>query len=266
LVPDTIEFWKGRESRLHDRIFYSKKYYDEKYEYRHCELRHEGLSTLVMRHDRNRSSPDQTLEEEFIPLVQILRGITLSETQWRGLGITMSMGWRHYLAYKPNPTVLCFRRPKGCDGRTGMAPEDWTPYEGEFNFWEIESFEPGDEVWIRDQLSEPVITECSFELEEGTRLEVLKVTDDRTCVKKEVWAEAKWIPEHLKYAITHHNPANPRAPPSVKKSEKPKPKLGRGRKRKKEEASDRNFGTDLEQSKRTLLSDDNPGPPDLLAN
>eukprot|EP01057_Protomagalhaensia_wolfi_P001914 Protomagalhaensia_wolfi_Nauph_80__1913@NODE_21_length_4819_cov_15_300837_g16_i0_p6_GENE_NODE_21_length_4819_cov_15_300837_g16_i0NODE_21_length_4819_cov_15_300837_g16_i0_p6_ORF_typecomplete_len108_score18_78CKS/PF01111_19/1_1e22_NODE_21_length_4819_cov_15_300837_g16_i0267590 len=35
----------------------------------------------------------------------------MNEAEWRGLGITMSMGWIHHMIWRREPNILCFRRP-----------------------------------------------------------------------------------------------------------------------------------------------------------
>ncbi|XP_002166556.1 cyclin-dependent kinases regulatory subunit 2-like [Hydra vulgaris] len=68
------------------QIFYSEKYSDDEYEYRHVLLPKELL----------RHMPKQRL---------------LSEDEWRKLGVTQSRGWIHYLHHAPEPQILLFRRP-----------------------------------------------------------------------------------------------------------------------------------------------------------
>ncbi|KAL4263257.1 Cyclin-dependent kinases regulatory subunit [Pleurotus pulmonarius] len=36
----------------------------------------------------------------------------LTEQEWRGIGITQSLGWEHYEVHAPEPHVLLFRRRK----------------------------------------------------------------------------------------------------------------------------------------------------------
>jgi cyclin-dependent kinase regulatory subunit CKS1 len=36
----------------------------------------------------------------------------LAEDEWRGIGITQSLGWEHYEVHTPEPHVLLFRRQK----------------------------------------------------------------------------------------------------------------------------------------------------------
>ncbi|NXW11166.1 CKS2 protein, partial [Fregetta grallaria] len=70
----------------HRQIYYSDKYFDEQYEYRHVMLPRE-LSKLV---------PKSHL---------------MSEEEWRRLGIQQSLGWVHYMIHEPEPHILLFRRP-----------------------------------------------------------------------------------------------------------------------------------------------------------
>ncbi|KAL7720603.1 Cyclin-dependent kinases regulatory subunit [Entamoeba marina] len=67
--------------------YYSERYKDEEYEYRHVILS-DDLATRV---------PKDRL---------------LSEEEWRKLGVQQSRGWVHYDIYKPEPHILLFRRPR----------------------------------------------------------------------------------------------------------------------------------------------------------
>ncbi|XP_071171568.1 cyclin-dependent kinases regulatory subunit 1-like [Mytilus edulis] len=67
-------------------IFYSDKYKDDEYEYRHVMLPKE-ISKLV-------------------PKTHLM-----SETEWRSLGVQQSVGWIHYMRHDPEPHILLFRRP-----------------------------------------------------------------------------------------------------------------------------------------------------------
>jgi cyclin-dependent kinase regulatory subunit CKS1 len=78
---------------------YSKKYYDDCFEYRHV------------------TGPSEIGK-------MILEKGTLSEEQWRALGVSMSKGWVNYTAYKLEPHVMLFRRPIGTDGTTGLVSEE----------------------------------------------------------------------------------------------------------------------------------------------
>jgi len=44
---------------------------------------------------------------------------TLSDGEWRGLGVQQSRGWEHYANHRPEPHILLFRRPLGTDPLTG---------------------------------------------------------------------------------------------------------------------------------------------------
>lgn len=44
---------------------------------------------------------------------------TLSDSEWRGLGVQQSRGWEHYANHRPEPHILLFRRPLGTDPLTG---------------------------------------------------------------------------------------------------------------------------------------------------
>jgi len=79
-----------------DRIHYSDRYSDDLYEYRHVILPKPLLKLI----DRNL----------FQPNTDVLR--LLTETEWRGIGITQSLGWEHYEVHAPEPHVLLFRRLK----------------------------------------------------------------------------------------------------------------------------------------------------------
>ena len=66
-------------------IYYSDKYTDEKFEYRHVMLP-KDLAKLV-------------------PKTHLM-----SETEWRNLGVQQSQGWVHYMTHDPEPHILLFRR------------------------------------------------------------------------------------------------------------------------------------------------------------
>ncbi|KAG7501282.1 cyclin-dependent kinases regulatory subunit 1 [Solea senegalensis] len=66
-------------------IYYSDKYDDEKYEYRH----------VVLPKDIAKRVPKTHL---------------MSETEWRNLGVQQSQGWVHYMIHQPEPHILLFRR------------------------------------------------------------------------------------------------------------------------------------------------------------
>ena len=66
-------------------IYYSDKYNDEKYEYRHVMLPKEIAKQVPKTH-------------------------LMSEAEWRNLGVQQSRGWVHYMAHEPEPHILLFRR------------------------------------------------------------------------------------------------------------------------------------------------------------
>ncbi|XP_036371804.1 cyclin-dependent kinases regulatory subunit 1 [Megalops cyprinoides] len=69
------------------QIYYSDKYDDDKYEYRH----------VMLPKDIARRVPKTHL---------------MSETEWRNLGVQQSQGWVHYMIHEPEPHILLFRRPR----------------------------------------------------------------------------------------------------------------------------------------------------------
>ena len=66
-------------------FFYSRKYYDDTYEYRHVILPEELSRKFKFDH-------------------------LLSEQDWRNLNIQMSVGWVNYARHRPEPHILLFRR------------------------------------------------------------------------------------------------------------------------------------------------------------
>nr|ABM55598.1 cyclin-dependent kinase subunit-like protein [Maconellicoccus hirsutus] len=67
-------------------FYYSPKYYDDKYEYRHVVLPKE-IARLVSKTE------------------------LMSEAEWRAIGVQMSPGWIHYMIHRPEPHILLFKRP-----------------------------------------------------------------------------------------------------------------------------------------------------------
>ncbi|EIW84853.1 cyclin-dependent kinase regulatory subunit [Coniophora puteana RWD-64-598 SS2] len=80
-----------------EKIHYSDRYSDDIYEYRHVILP-KPLLKLV---------PKEYFDKEQPNCLRLLR-----EDEWRGIGITQSLGWEHYEIHAPEPHVLLFRRPK----------------------------------------------------------------------------------------------------------------------------------------------------------
>ncbi|XP_055303017.1 cyclin-dependent kinases regulatory subunit [Sitodiplosis mosellana] len=67
-------------------IYYSDKYFDDEYEYRHVVLPKELVRLVPKTH-------------------------LMSETEWRSIGVQQSRGWVHYMIHTPEPHILLFRRP-----------------------------------------------------------------------------------------------------------------------------------------------------------
>ena len=40
-----------------------------------------------------------------------LLNVEVTQEEWRGLGITQSLGWAHYETHAPEPHILLFKRP-----------------------------------------------------------------------------------------------------------------------------------------------------------
>lgn len=73
-------------SSLAEKIYYSEKYNDVEYEYRHVIIPKEMVKMLPKNH-------------------------LMTESEWRSLGIQQSQGWIHYMIHTPEPHILLFRRP-----------------------------------------------------------------------------------------------------------------------------------------------------------
>ncbi|KAI5296352.1 Cyclin-dependent kinases regulatory subunit (Cell division control protein cks1) [Ascosphaera acerosa] len=78
-----------------DQIHYSNRYNDSEYEYRHVQLPKNMLKAI----------PDDYFDHSKGTLK------LLWEEEWRGLGITQSLGWEHYEVHEPEPHILLFKRP-----------------------------------------------------------------------------------------------------------------------------------------------------------
>ncbi|CAG5133286.1 unnamed protein product [Candidula unifasciata] len=70
---------------LQKQIYYSDKYTDDEYEYRHVVLPKEIAKLVPKTH-------------------------LMSETEWRSIGVQQSQGWVHYMRHAPEPHVLLFKR------------------------------------------------------------------------------------------------------------------------------------------------------------
>ncbi|XP_025077565.1 cyclin-dependent kinases regulatory subunit-like [Pomacea canaliculata] len=67
------------------QIYYSDKYTDDEYEYRHVMLPKEIAKLVPKTH-------------------------LMSEAEWRSIGVQQSQGWIHYMRHDPEPHILLFRR------------------------------------------------------------------------------------------------------------------------------------------------------------
>uniref|UniRef100_A0A8D2NYH1 Cyclin-dependent kinases regulatory subunit n=1 Tax=Zosterops lateralis melanops TaxID=1220523 RepID=A0A8D2NYH1_ZOSLA len=67
----------------HKQIYYSDKYDDEEFEYRHVMLPKDIAKLVPKTH-------------------------LLSESEWRNLGVQQSQGWVHYMIHEPEPHILLF--------------------------------------------------------------------------------------------------------------------------------------------------------------
>jgi cyclin-dependent kinase regulatory subunit CKS1 len=79
-----------------EKYYYSPRYSDDEYEYRHVALPRDLLKII----------PSDFFSENGTFKI-------LLEDEWRGqLGITQSLGWVHYGCHAPEPHILLFRKPK----------------------------------------------------------------------------------------------------------------------------------------------------------
>ncbi|XP_078061632.1 cyclin-dependent kinases regulatory subunit 1-like isoform X2 [Mustelus asterias] len=69
-----------------NEIYYSERYRDGEFEYRHVMLPKKIAKMVPKTH-------------------------LMSETEWRNLGVQQSPGWIHYMIHEPEPHILLFRRP-----------------------------------------------------------------------------------------------------------------------------------------------------------
>jgi len=75
-------------------IHYSARYSDDQYEYRHVILPKQMLKVIPQDYFNSETGTLRILLEE----------------EWRGLGITQSLGWYHYETHAPEPHILLFKR------------------------------------------------------------------------------------------------------------------------------------------------------------
>ncbi|CAD6910012.1 unnamed protein product [Tilletia controversa] len=91
---------------LVERIHYSEKYSDDEFEYRHVILPKPFLKHV----------PKAFFDPDEPGVLRIL-----TETEWRGLGITQSLGWEHYEVHAPEPHIMLFRREKDYQDKYGNS-------------------------------------------------------------------------------------------------------------------------------------------------
>ncbi|KAI4154819.1 MAG: hypothetical protein LQ340_001425 [Diploschistes diacapsis] len=84
---------RDRLEEFIDNISYSARYSDDQYEYRHVQLPKPMLKVIP--------------KDYFDPANNTLK--LLWEEEWRGLGITQSLGWEHYEVHEPEPHILLFK-------------------------------------------------------------------------------------------------------------------------------------------------------------
>ena len=100
---------------------YSKKYYDDDFEYRHIKL------------------PETVLKQ--IPEPPIL----LSETDMKNIGLNLSTGWINYLRHKPEPHIILVRRHLTCNVKLNrsMNPKNYPTLQ--------EIYSEGDKMFEEDE-------------------------------------------------------------------------------------------------------------------
>ncbi|KAL8699237.1 MAG: hypothetical protein Q9201_006119 [Fulgogasparrea decipioides] len=84
-----------RLAEFAEAIHYSSRYSDDDFEYRHVQLPKDMMKKIP--------------KDYFDPTKGTLK--ILWEEEWRGLGITQSLGWEHYEVHEPEPHILLFKRP-----------------------------------------------------------------------------------------------------------------------------------------------------------
>jgi len=92
-----LESERSRLEEFIDSIGYSARYSDSEYEYRHVQLPKAMLKVIPREYFDDTKGTLKLLWEE----------------EWRGLGITQSLGWEHYEVHEPEPHILLFKRSIG---------------------------------------------------------------------------------------------------------------------------------------------------------
>ncbi|OLL25675.1 Cyclin-dependent kinases regulatory subunit [Neolecta irregularis DAH-3] len=87
---------RARLEEFAELIHYSPRYSDDSHEYRHVMLPKQMLKVIPKEYFDGDTGTLKILYEE----------------EWRGLGITQSLGWEHYETHVPEPWILLFRRSK----------------------------------------------------------------------------------------------------------------------------------------------------------
>ncbi|OCT49191.1 Cyclin-dependent kinase regulatory subunit [Cladophialophora carrionii] len=88
-----LESERARLEEFIDSIGYSARYSDSEYEYRHVQLPKAMLKVIPREYFDDSKGTLKLLWEE----------------EWRGLGITQSLGWEHYEVHEPEPHILLFK-------------------------------------------------------------------------------------------------------------------------------------------------------------
>jgi cyclin-dependent kinase regulatory subunit CKS1 len=79
--------------RRADTFLVANRYSDSEFEYRHVQLPKAMLKAIPAEyHDKSKGTLKLLWEEE-----------------WRGMGITQSLGWEHYEVHEPEPHILLFK-------------------------------------------------------------------------------------------------------------------------------------------------------------
>nr|OQO15687.1 Cyclin-dependent kinases regulatory subunit [Rachicladosporium sp. CCFEE 5018]OQO29339.1 Cyclin-dependent kinases regulatory subunit [Rachicladosporium sp. CCFEE 5018] len=86
---------KDKLEEFIDNIHYSSRYNDDQFEYRHVQLPKAMLKAIPKDYFDNGRGTLKLLWED----------------EWRGLGITQSLGWEHYEVHEPEPHILLFKHP-----------------------------------------------------------------------------------------------------------------------------------------------------------
>ncbi|KIW97619.1 cyclin-dependent kinase regulatory subunit [Cladophialophora bantiana CBS 173.52] len=87
-----LESERARLEEFIDSIGYSARYSDSEFEYRHVQLPKAMLKVIPRDYFDDSKGTLKLLWEE----------------EWRGLGITQSLGWEHYEVHEPEPHILLF--------------------------------------------------------------------------------------------------------------------------------------------------------------